>query len=675
MPANHVILYAVYAIDGNQNGSPDFNDDAVHVRYHGNNNVSEDVICPHHHVAGATAKLSANGKVYGKKLAHDAPASAAGESIENYTFTYGDNIFIGWSTTPILNQVIASKAEYETLKDSIKTEVKLLVKPGPDVSAEEAKDTGKYADADGNTNVYAVWAADRNKNKTADYLEEHGLAYADNAISGNVTGMPAASVGHISKDTVKLTGKPGHSEVDNKKVAFIGWTATATDKIYSCTDEAPEMITEVTFADADITVYAAWGYDEDNDGTADVLETYSFTYDLNGGSGNVPAVQSGIKKGAQVPLTMEKDFTRNDKEVFAGWSYTKNESAFTADQEADVYEILITDTEIVMEPKDITLYAVWAVDQDDDGKPDYSAIYTVTYNLNGGSGDADYGQETVKRGVLHKVREAPSREGFEFLCWKDDDGTEHQPGKQVTVTGNLTLTAQWKENDPAPEPDTGNLTVSTTVAGNAADAQKEFHFTVTLGDTAVNGVYGDMEFTEGVSTFTLKHSESKTATGLPAGITYEVAETEADQDGYVTSKTGDTGTIEKDVTSTAAFTNTKNVAPVDPNKPTSPENPVEPDKPTNPENPVEPDKPANPENPVEPDKPSNPENPDKPINPGNPVEPDKPAEPKKPTDDVPKTGDETNLALWLALLGIPGIGVIAALLGSKRKYRGKHSKR
>lgn len=165
---------------------------------------------------------------------------------------------------------------------------------------------------------------------------------------------------------------------------------------------------------------------------------------------------------------------------------------------------------------------------------------------------------------------------------------------------------------------TGSLTVSKTVAGNAGDKDKAFHFTVTLSDQTISGTYGDMEFTNGVAAFTLKHEESKTAAGLPAGVTYEVTETEADQDGYATAKTGDTGTIEKDVISTAAFTNTKDASPVDPDKPT---------------------------------------------------------DPKKPTDDVPKTGDETNLTLWTALLGISGTCMIVVLLGIKRKYRGKQSKR
>lgn len=44
MPADNVTLYAVYAVDANNNGNPDYRDDAVHVRYHGNNKSNQDII-------------------------------------------------------------------------------------------------------------------------------------------------------------------------------------------------------------------------------------------------------------------------------------------------------------------------------------------------------------------------------------------------------------------------------------------------------------------------------------------------------------------------------------------------------------------------------------------------------------------------------------------------------
>ena len=257
----------------------------------------------------------------------------------------------------------------------------------------------------------------------------------------------------------------------------------------------------------------------------------------------------------------------------------------------------------------------------------------------------------------------------------------------------------------------GSLTVSKTVAGNAGETDKEFHFTVTLGDTTVGGKYGGMTFTGGKATFTLKHNESKTATGLPAGITYTVAEDDYSDDGYVTTKTGDTGTIAKDGTSTAVFTNTKNVTPIDPD-PDDSSLTVKKEwilddggKATDSVTVVllrdgkEYEK-------VELSDRNNwtftwtglsdgytwtvdevnvPDGFTAKVdqngmiftitNDDKPTDPDEPAVPDKPTDDVPKTGDETNLTLWLVLLGISGMGTIITLLGSKRKYKGKHCKR
>ncbi|WP_242959016.1 DUF7601 domain-containing protein, partial [Flavonifractor sp. An112] len=110
---------------------------------------------------------------------------------------------------------------------------------------------------------------------------------------------------------------------------------------------------------------------------------------------------------------------------------------------------------------------------------------------------------------------------------------------------------------PDPKPETGSLTVSKTVAGNDGDTSKAFHFTVTLSNTSLSGTYGDMTFENGVASFALKHGESKSASGLPVGVTYTVVEQEADQDGYTTTATGTDGTITKDVTAEANFTNTK----------------------------------------------------------------------------------------------------------------------
>lgn len=105
-----------------------------------------------------------------------------------------------------------------------------------------------------------------------------------------------------------------------------------------------------------------------------------------------------------------------------------------------------------------------------------------------------------------------------------------------------------------PNVDIGGLSVTKHVAGISGDRQKEFPFTVTLSDTSVSGMYGDMAFMEGKASFTLKDGETKTADGLSAGITYTVEETSSA--GYTVTKTGDTGAIVAESVQSCTFTNT-----------------------------------------------------------------------------------------------------------------------
>jgi len=53
-----------------------------------------------------------------------------------------------------------------------------------------------------------------------------------------------------------------------------------------------------------------------------------------------------------------------------------------------------------------------------------------------------------------------------------------------------------------------------------------------------------MEFKDGVATFTLKHKEIKTATGLPVGITYTVRE--SDNEGYTVKSENESGIISEE---------------------------------------------------------------------------------------------------------------------------------
>lgn len=293
------------------------------------------------------------------------------------------------------------------------------------------------------------------------------------------------------------------------------------------------------------------------------------------------------------------------------------------------------------------------------------------------------------------------------------------------TSASVSFTNNYKE---PMEHNTGSLTVSKTVSGTAGESNKNFHFSVTLSDVSISGTYGDMTFVDGVATFTLKHGESKTATGLAAGISYEVTELEANQDGYATTAIGDTGTIAEGVTATAAFTNTRNGSPEPgPDPDPGPDiditvkkvwklddggtaadsvtvtllrdgeeyatatlhaqngwqhtwNNLNEDGSWTVEETEVPEGFTMTVNQqgytftiVNDDIPSEPEDPDEPDEPTTPTDPDEPDKPNPPKDDTPQTGDTTNLALWIGLLAISATGFTATLvLGKKKRYRGKH---
>ena len=166
----------------------------------------------------------------------------------------------------------------------------------------------------------------------------------------------------------------------------------------------------------------------------------------------------------------------------------------------------------------------------------------------------------LKHGQTIAIENLPVN--VDYIVTEDEAGekgyeTEPQSGIITgTVQADAGSTAAFLNARTIPR---GGLTVTKTVEGDAGDTGREWHFTVTLEDAGIHGTYGGMRFTNGVAMFTLKHDQSVTATGLPAGLSYTVTEKEAGQEGYVTKAAGDRGRIPAAGTATAAFTNMKHV--------------------------------------------------------------------------------------------------------------------
>ena len=221
----------------------------------------------------------------------------------------------------------------------------------------------------------------------------------------------------------------------------------------------------------------------------------------------------------------------------------------------------------------------------------------------------------VRNGTAYTAKvQQDTNQGYVFDGWYTDEQCTLSYTDGTVLDTDTTLYGKWTVAR-------GNLSVSKTVTGNAGDTSKAFNFTVTLGNTEINGVFGEMTFVGGVATFVLKHGESKTATGLPSGITYSVTEAEANRDGYTTVASKASGSIIKNDTVTVAFTNTKN---------------------------------------------SN-------ISEG-PDHPNVPSKPSTPTNS-PETGDTLNLRLWTSVMGVSLAGLIISLVVVKKNsYRGKRMK-
>ena len=143
--------------------------------------------------------------------------------------------------------------------------------------------------------------------------------------------------------------------------------------------------------------------------------------------------------------------------------------------------------------------------------------------------------------------------GYEFQRWEYEGKTLDQASGQSMPAGDVVLTAVLKEL-------TGELTVSNTVTGNAADKTKKFTFTLTLDAEGSYSYTGSSAGTiKSGDKFELAHGESITVQGLPVGTGYTVTEADYGREGYTSSSSGAAGKIVEG-TVTAAFTNSRTSA-------------------------------------------------------------------------------------------------------------------
>lgn len=148
-------------------------------------------------------------------------------------------------------------------------------------------------------------------------------------------------------------------------------------------------------------------------------ETFTITYDANGGAG-APDKQTKTA-GEDLKLSSTEPTRNGYKFLGRATSKTGNVKFESCDKYTD--------------EKNITLYAVW----------EEIKTYTIKYNANGGSGSPS--SQTKTNGESIKVSsQKPTRSGYEFDGWATSatGNVEYDPSENYTKDSDITLYAVWK---------------------------------------------------------------------------------------------------------------------------------------------------------------------------------------------------------------------------------------
>ena len=306
-----------------------------------------------------------------------------------------------------LGNITIAKEGYFTT-DAVKVNAGVLRLP---VNAVESDEETKVADIA--ITISSTNYEDFTGTITVNSKNLHVLTYDPNGGSGGPgTELLDTQTGY----TLKQSPVPTHDQQDGVDVLFIGWTANTTgDKIYTASDTAPDIITNVNIS-SDTTVYAAWGVDTNGDGEPDVNETkYTLSYnanELDGGSlsgGSLPTGGTYVKgntvalaDGSGLSLT---GTTTSDKgtALFVGWSKTPINSILSQNDTMPagvVEQVTFTDS-------NITVHAVWGWDTDNDGKPDITQNPSITSSAGENGSIAPEGKVYVPAGNSQKFDFTP----------------------------------------------------------------------------------------------------------------------------------------------------------------------------------------------------------------------------------------------------------------------------
>lgn len=219
------------------------------------------------------------------------------------------------------------------------------------------------------------------------YLPEqdtHPIIITDNTVNGKANNLYTTSRNALTiKSALNKGSKIGVTVANDTKgncnalnTQFAGANITGLD-------------TSVFFSDVNESLVA--GYANGTPSAYNKTETedlvwvskknvYKLEYDGNGNtSGTVPATETYTDNGSPIQVTLKENpgNLKKDKAVWVGWSLKKNGTITTEDGMLSAKiikgfkDLAAKETETRAVKGIVTVYAVWAVDEDGDGQPDF----------------------------------------------------------------------------------------------------------------------------------------------------------------------------------------------------------------------------------------------------------------------------------------------------------------
>ncbi len=524
------VVYAVWAMDKNRNGIPDYLDTHVSVIFHEN---------------GGTGKVP--------EALTDVLPGAAYPLETAPELKKGENIFAGWSQT-VWNDVITDETTSKAIIGSLATSPYTVPSVGGDVD------------------LYAVYAQDLDDNGNPDYCEDAlhveyyingGKVYEGYTVDGSGMFYMCSDYHKAGDDVDLLALEHGSMMICRDNAVLIGWSSEPCKEPITSVDREKDLLIKtinLTSAMANGKVYALWAEDLNNNSIADYYETtLTHTYHRNMylSSNNAstlsageyldialaePMHQTGILPGTGVELAANdyfgtaelknKDGEVKGHYVQVGWSGYSH-GACTSKKDYDNW-VIAGDANgytedgkyyrIIHDARFQNAYAVWATDENENGKPDYIELYyNITLNEDGGTvGDDFENVYALLAGETFTFPTDPVKAGYTFLGWSADGGkTLYKSGESFEVYADAEYTAIYEDNT----------------------------HTVTLeldGGTAGSDFAADNKVNDGES-FTFPADPTKD------GYTFLGWSADGDENLY---KAGDTVTVNADVTYTAQYERT-----------------------------------------------------------------------------------------------------------------------